>query len=407
MGNGNSIQIVRDPDPNTSPNRPDSVSISTSQQCSIPNSSEPCRLNIDQSISTSSVTLKRGTAPGEFSDDTKIQIIPSLPFRMYCNGAEVRVTSMTLYHPCPLRIENVQYDAVLSLNDPSDKEAQSILLIPIVGSSSSSPSATLLDRIGPRLPSLLAPNASKGFDPVEVATGADWALSTLLPTVGTRVQSGFYQWISGRGYESYPEASGRTISYKWRPKLPRQNYILIDTPIQASPATMGAILAFPRTEAFKALPIVSPIVTYTPCANTPAQVVESFANFDPECDPLGSNAYDASNGLKPKHVLQILSIVVGILMILVGVYGGLWLAGSPASVYVKQFGDTLGEFIYRQVAAFKAARDAVKGGILNAVVGKMGVPPTALGGLQSTLGGLQSSAKNLATTNPLAALARA
>jgi hypothetical protein len=372
MGSGVSIQVLRDRDPNLDPNRPDSVSVATSMRCKIPDSNEDCRLNIDRSISTSAVTLSRVSTAGAFSDDTKIKITPSLPFRMYCNGAEVRVTQMMLYHPCPLRIENVQYDAVLSLNDPSDGDTQSILLIPIVGASASTPSAKMLDRIGPRLASLLSKNESGGYDPVEVPTGADWSLSTLIPTVGTRVQSGFYQWISGRGYESYSTQEGLNIHVRYRPRNPRQNYILMDTPIQASQSTLAMILALPRTDPLKALPAVSPAVTYTPCAKT---VVEQSPpvreGFEGQCDPF---QYKDTTGNRKQTVLWIVGSLATVAMVMVGLYVGLLAAGGQLSIQTKELGDTAGEFLYKQIAAVKSAKSALSGSVTDMIAKKAGLP---------------------------------
>jgi len=372
MGSGPSIQVIRDPDPNLDPNRPDSVSVATSMRCKIPESNEDCRLNIDRSISTSGVTLSRVTTAGDFSNDTKIKITPSLPFRMYCNGAEVRVTQMMLYHPCPLRIENVQYDAVLSLNDPSDGDTQSILLIPIVGASASTPSAKMLDRIGPRLASLLSKNESGGYDPVEVPTGADWSLSTLIPTVGTRVQSGFYQWISGRGYESYSTQEGLNIHVRYRPRNPRQNYILMDTPIQASQSTLAMILALPRTDPFKALPVVSPAVTYTPCAKTVlAQSAPVKEGFEGQCDPF---QYKDTTGNRKQTVLWIVGSLATVAMVMVGLYVGLLAAGGQLSIQTKELGDTAGEFLYKQIAAVKSVKSALSGSVTDMIAKKAGLP---------------------------------
>lgn len=375
MGNGRSIEIRKDPDPNVDPNRPDSVSISGSKQCQYFDGTTgaftQCRLNIDKSISTSAFTLTRTEAPGSFSDDTKIQLIPSLPFRMYANGAPVRITKMTLYHPCPLRVENVQYDAVLSLNDPSDADTQSILLIPIVSSSQSTPSAKLLDRIGSHIERILAkdPTTSK-YESVNVPTGADWALSTLLPTKGNRVKGAFFQWISGRGYEPYTEQLGYyTFIQRWKPRPPRQNYILMEQPINVSPTILATILAFPRTDPLKAIPPVSPIVTYVPCEDKRAQTLTSPVreSFAPECDPFGPNGYKDNSAEKSKLLVKIFAGILATVAIVVAVFLALTLAGSDASIYIKQFGETAGGWIYSQIQSVKGGIGDLKGNIAGAI----------------------------------------
>jgi hypothetical protein len=79
---------------------------------------------------------------------------PSMPFKLAYNGVEIVVKNMVLYHPCPVRIENVQYDAVLQLNDPSmgsarRSENDTIILIPLAGSNRPDEAGQLISKIAP------------------------------------------------------------------------------------------------------------------------------------------------------------------------------------------------------------------------------------------------------------------
>jgi len=305
---------------------------------------------------------------GDFAPTNKLFIEPSLPFKVSWNGKETEIRQMTLYHPFPLRIENVQYDAVLSLNDPSIAGVATVVFIPLVASSVASESSKFLDRIAPQIARVLAPNPeTNAYDTASAATGADWLLTKVLPLNGTRVQSGYYQWFAGRGYESYKDTSNPFVHrVRWRTKEPRINYICLETPATVSPAVLSAILTLPRTDALAAISPVSPVVTYTPCANTPAPkapVRETFQG-DPQCDPL---RFPDNTGYRKTMVFSFLGILAGVAVIMIGVYVGLLLAGGTTSLYTKELGETAGEFLYRQISSVRSARDALQGNVLGAL----------------------------------------
>lgn len=349
------VRELQDPNPGDPGTRTDTLSIARSQSCS------DCRLGIPTNLSTSSVTVYR--SPGkDFSVDKKILIQPSLPFKVTWNGKETDVRFMTLYHPFPLRIENVQYDAVLSLNDPASKETDTVILIPLVSSSASSPSSAFFDRIAPQLGRVLTPNPkTKIYDSPTISTGADWLLTKVMPINGARIQSGYYQWIAGRSYEPYSDTSNPYVHrLRWRATEPRINFIAVETPATISPAALAAILAFPRTDPTDAIPPVSPVVTYTPCANTPAPtppVKESFRPT-PECDPF---QFEDTTGDRKKVVYGIVGAIATLAVVMIGVYIGLLAAGGQLSMQTKELGDTAGEFLYKQVSGWKSIKDRITG----------------------------------------------
>ena len=112
---------------------------------------------------------------GGFSSDTKIKLTPSIPFKLTFKGQEIDVKTMSVYHPCPLRIEGVQPDAVFSLNDPSfDDKSEYIILIPLTAKNTADPSIALFDKILPQINALMVPEATGQYMTRNVATGANW-----------------------------------------------------------------------------------------------------------------------------------------------------------------------------------------------------------------------------------------
>lgn len=361
------VQEIVDPIPTETGQRRDGVAISTSSTCS------DCRVGVPSNIASSSVILSRASS-GEYSATTKLFVQPSLPFKITWNGRSVDVTRMTLYHPFPLRIENVQPDAVLSLNDPSAADGSTFILIPLVASSLASPSVGFMDKLGPHIARVLAPDpTTKTIAPVTAAVGNDWMLTKVLPVSGTRVRDGFFQWFAGSGFESYVDTSVPFVRRtRWRARGARKNYIVMEKPVAISSTVLASILLLPRTDAFTAIDSVSPVVTYTPCAKTTvvtAPVREGFR--DPECDPFGPNAYTDTSVDSSKRLAQIVTAIVSVMAIMVGVYIGLLLAGSQASIYTKQFGESAGEFLHNQIGRISSIKELVSGGIMKGIKGKI------------------------------------
>lgn len=349
---GRMVREIQDPYPGDPGQRIDTLSIARSQSCA------DCRLGVPTNLSSSSVTLRR-IMTGDYSPSTKVFLEPSLPFKITWNGKEIDIRRMALYHPFPLRIENVQYDAALSLNDPSDSTADTVVLIPLVASASSS---GFFDRIAPQLGRVLVPDPqTKTYESASVATGADWLLTKVLPINGKRVQGGYYQWFAGRGYESYKDTTNPFVHrIRWRVKQPRINFIAMESPIAISAGALTSILSLPRTDAQTAIPPVSALVTYTPCANTPAPtspVKESFRPT-PECDPF---QFEDTTGDRKKVVYGIVGAIATLAVVMIGVYIGLLAAGGQLSMQTKELGDTAGEFLYKQVSGWKSIKDRITG----------------------------------------------
>jgi hypothetical protein len=206
---------------------------------------------------------------GGFSSDTKIKLTPSIPFKLTFKGQEIDVKTMSVYHPCPLRIEGVQPDAVFSLNDPSfDDKSEYIILIPLTAKNTADPSIALFDKILPQINALMVPEATGQYMTRNVATGANWSLASIF-TPSTRngdsfeVKNGYYEWkgmptlervksetvnyqtIGGGGLFNLPGMqvpSGTTISYSWKESgKPSPRYIMLDTPVAISSSSLSSI----------------------------------------------------------------------------------------------------------------------------------------------------------------------
>jgi hypothetical protein len=130
----------------------------------------PCQLIIP--AGTSSPILKTYRIPEELTTPEtekyqvqaaakKLFLEPSMPFQISYNGQPWTIKRMVLYHPCPVKIENVQYDAVLQLGDappfapPGTSGIDDIvILIPLAGSNTPDEAGSLFQRFAPFIPSL-------------------------------------------------------------------------------------------------------------------------------------------------------------------------------------------------------------------------------------------------------------
>jgi len=185
---------------------------------------------------------------GGFSSDTKAKLTPSIPFKLSFNGQEITVKTMTVYHPCPLRIEGVQPDAVFSLNDPSFEDGSGyIVLIPLVAKNTADPSIAFFDKILPQVNALNVPEATGQYMTRNVPTGTDWSLTKVFSaSKGTgdslEVQSGYYEWKGMPALERVREDGNNTITYSWKESgKPSPRYIMLDTPVAVSSSSLTSV----------------------------------------------------------------------------------------------------------------------------------------------------------------------
>lgn len=286
----------------------------------------------------------------DFSAETKITITPSIPPSISVNGNQVVITRMTLYHPCPIRTEGIQFDAVLSLNDPSDKEAKTIVLVPVAITPKAGPDALFLGRIASYVPRVSDENPVTGeASKATVPTGNNWNLTSVIPCKENgEVKSGFYMWTAADTYEKYKKESPGTIEYDWRP-VKGPDYVMIRNPISISPADFASLQTIPATPPSQAVHGVptEPRIIYksglppdSECSKKDRGVTSSWfggvresltldENTQESCDPFTAFANAPEKG---PTIASLVSWILSFILLItlgLGIYVGLNLTKKP------------------------------------------------------------------------------
>lgn len=334
----------------------------------------------------------RKISSGGFSQDTKVQITPSIPLKMTVAvqdfpPREIVVSRMTLYHPSPMRIENVQHDAVLSLNDPVNTGPGGVVvLIPLVAGAADTPSAEFMSRVLGNMTNLLTPDAGTGAYPdIDAPTGANWTLNTLLPTdpETNAVQSGFFVWEGTPELERYISEDTPFIQRtSWRRKnVPAPMYVMLEKPLTISNSDYASLLRFPVTRPEQAIHEMIPgSLTYkcgpglgtAPTGTPGSSVVEGFQT---RCDPFFPN-YEKNSGYNPETMLRAMFNILIFVALGLGVWAALILVGDlRTDQFFQSLSFTGGKVLVR---LFKGAQNL--GGQLKNVRGMMN-PQGALAGM--------------------------
>jgi hypothetical protein len=170
--------------------------------------------------------------------------------------ATIPVSMMTLYHPSPLRIENIQHDAVLSLNDPSDPTATAVILIPLKSSNTTDPSVGFFSRIAYYLTQIQTADPVTGLYPeITVPTGNGWGINRLfwLGPAGTDKMSlitdSFFTWTGMGSYKRVPvELTATYIRMGWEPEGNVVRYFMLERPVSISSSDLSLLTRhIPRT----------------------------------------------------------------------------------------------------------------------------------------------------------------
>ena len=140
-----------------------------------------CQFIVPANLSTSSMKMyrippeiipvdKQGLFP--MSAAKKVFLEPSMPFEFKYNAEKFTIGKMVIYHPCPVRIENIQYDAVLQIGEVTaagrSKRNDLVILIPLAGSNSPDEAGALLQKLTPFISGL----ADTGIGDTEATGGA-------------------------------------------------------------------------------------------------------------------------------------------------------------------------------------------------------------------------------------------
>lgn len=325
--------------------------------------------------------IRKIAEDGGFSAETKLFLLPNIPFQFSFNGQTITVSKLALYHPCPLRVENSQYDAVLSLNDPGDATRPAvILMIPIKGDVSPGISGTFFERIASAIPGILQPSQPTGqYDPIDVPTGSNWNLSLLLSgrgtSGGTAVNTGYFVWSALPDMEEYLEVDTAYLKrYAWRPRSNAgPTYIMLKDPVLISPYDLQTLTLLPVTPAERAIhaPLATSVVYNA--SQTGSDVVgcstsrESFTDqTSPQCDPFALLPQKAQfTGATLMQTL--LGLIIPIVIVIV-VFWAVKAASGPGGEAVMRWAEGAG----RWVAGVRAAGVVTTGSAIGRLPGAIG-----------------------------------
>jgi hypothetical protein len=345
----------------------------------------------------------RKVANASFSEETKAKFIPSIPFEMSFTAKKAAmgvggrpeyrdvndsftVSQMTLYHPAPIRIDSIQADAILSLNDPSDTAAKYIVLIPLRAVNSGNPSNEFLSRIVRHLYNIKEPRPDTGeYAETTIPTGADWSLNNLFTLTGNEgsslVKNGFFTWTGVGGYERVNKGTRvegfrfiTTVGWKPTEGLSAPQYILLDTPLDMNTEDMTTLTqslpVTPPSDAIHSIPPQTNLVYYK-AAESPApdtmtgkqscgigNVCEGFATgeMDPsfvrncpgaKCDPFLQNASRSQGGeyLNTQRMVGFLFNFFLFIAMLVGGYIALSMIRDDYDLTIRNFSEQLGQVV--------------------------------------------------------------
>lgn len=326
-----------------------------------------------------------------FSANTKARFTPSIPFRMVYGGQEFSVNSMTLYHPCPLRIDNIQADAVLSLNDPSFGNPSHVILVPLVGRNSADPSISFFAKIAPEVVTVSAEDPASGqYLTRDIPTGANWTLSKVFGISAgkgqtVQVTNGFYNWSGMPALQRVRKQSGNTITYAWEPSgaaVPK--YIMLDAPVDINPSDLATITQrLPVTPPGDAIHAVlydgsNPLnrgIVHKPGPPVPpggCPVRESFTDADlnaatqESCDPWQTWAQTASGkGYTTDMIINLIFNVALALAAAVGAYIALVAVAKQYDVQLVGLAQALGKLAGVFAKDIQQKASAVKNAVGN------------------------------------------
>lgn len=320
--------------------------------------------------------IRRLTDAGGYSSGTKIFIRPSIPFHIKFNGEDITVSTMTLFHPAPIRVDNIQYDAVLTLGDiGSDSK---VIMVPLAGSIRSSEPGRFISRIAPYIPGTLQPRPGTGLYPrIDVPTGNDWNLSMLFPGSPqggeTIVDSDYFVWYTAPPVEKYLKdtitstvnvrgflMNQTTYIYDWRPIGPvGKRIIMLNKPIQISSFDLQTIKMLPATPPDLPPPLMESLVyrAATKCTTAPTGRETFVAD---RCDPLAN--IPPPSTIDKDGVRAWILTIMGTALVFVGIYLAI-LAYPKAAPYVSWAADRVGNFLAGAGRGIERTAIAAKTGI--------------------------------------------
>jgi hypothetical protein len=157
-------------------------------------------------------------------------------------SAPISISTMTLYYPSPMRIENVQHDAVLSLNDPSDPTADVVILIPLKGSNMGEASIPFFSKIAPYLSQVQEADPVTGlYNEVTIPTGSGWGIQDIFwlgPKGDDNIASvtdAYFTWTGASSFNRIElSRSWEEIRYGWEADKKQVRYFMLQNPVAIS-----------------------------------------------------------------------------------------------------------------------------------------------------------------------------
>ncbi len=300
-------------------------------------------------------SIRKLTSGGGYSSITKLFVKPSIPFNITFVGQTISVQTMTLFHPCPVRIENIQYDAVLTLGDPADDATRLVVMIPLQGSLSSGPSGAFLSKIASYIPGILTPDPATGqYKQIDIPTGNDWDLSKVFPGTPSQnqtvVDTGYFVWTSVPAVQSYLRNTITTqwidtLQYGWKPDptAPGRNFIMLEKPVLVNPFDLQTIRMLPATPAEDAIPppFMSSLV-FKPSASCKSRPV-GRETFQSSCDPLANLPQPPGTRVNSDTIIALVLGILGVVSVFLGIYFALRFATGSSGDKVKEWGSKLGK----------------------------------------------------------------
>ena len=366
------------------------LTLTTAQACA------DCDFQIDDGISSSMVEMYRGYDPlhydpakpetsGKFSERTRAFINPTIPFKARYGGAEETFRKLSVYAPSPLRIENVQSDAVLQIGEQGVNAL--ILLVPLVVSSQTSESSKFMAKITNAIDSLSGANpngmvqkpltnddpcppefpvddhsggnpaapvtACKVKNPAGNKQGVDWEwkeklTKTILPTYP--VATGNDWKLTHMIGSMDPYYTWLDADYSWNPLFRRwfassggTRYIMLQTPVGVSANDMASITKLPVTRPTAMISQLPTSIYYK--AFPPKDCKTCVPNkVAPPFPDITSASIDTGAGpISNDSIVKILIGVIGGIALLIAIYFGLRFAMGPYGLALSKFGETLGK----------------------------------------------------------------
>jgi len=367
--------VTTDPKPNDGDINA-GVKVSSATACS------KCDLKVDGNLSSSTAELRSFSwagAPGKaesYSMETKAYLLPSLPFSVTFNGVAESYPIIEIYRPSPVRIENIQHDAVIQIGNFFNNNI--IILVPVISANMiQSGGSSFVGAFASQVANVIAQPQDASGNPLpmnypNIPTGSDWTLDKILDA-----SAPYFTWTSSQYQQGVVSANRCGMRMGWHAIPPGQRIILMQNPISIAPAYMAQIQRLPPTNPSFAIHGIGPVAYKgappKDCA-PPKSALPSVPNIPDPISQLQSNAKNQNNTLD--LVLKIVLGIIGSLAVVIGVYFGLKFGMGPGGKILAKLGESLGQKMAQAGAAAQVAAKNARAGIANtAGIGKTGAFP--------------------------------